>query len=75
MSGFRSACRQRGPLSEKTAEVTGKVVDITFEPGTMVKAGETVVSPGVFKLRNGQTVIVDSRLAPEFKLNPKPEDH
>ena len=39
-----------------------------------LKAGETVVSTGVFKLRNGQTVIVDNRLAPEFKLKPKPED-
>jgi membrane fusion protein (multidrug efflux system) len=36
--------------------------------------GETVVSTGVFKLRNDQTVVVDNTLAPVFKLAPKPED-
>jgi len=37
-------------------------------------AGETVVSTGVFKLRNGQGVVVDNKLAPEFNLNPKPTE-
>lgn len=37
-------------------------------------AGQTVVSTGVFKLRNGQSVVVDNELAPEFKLAPSPED-
>jgi membrane fusion protein (multidrug efflux system) len=36
--------------------------------------GQTVVSTGVFKLRNDQAVIVDNALAPSFKLAPKPED-
>jgi membrane fusion protein (multidrug efflux system) len=36
-----------------------------------VKEGETVVSTGVFKLRNGQAVVVDNTLAPEFKLEPR----
>jgi membrane fusion protein (multidrug efflux system) len=36
--------------------------------------GETVVSTGVFKLRNDQAVVVDNTLAPVFKLAPKPED-
>lgn len=36
--------------------------------------GETVVSTGVFKLRNDQPVVVDNTLAPEFKLAPQPED-
>ena len=36
--------------------------------------GETVVSTGVFKLRNGQSVVVDNKLAPDFKLAPRPED-
>jgi membrane fusion protein, multidrug efflux system len=36
--------------------------------------GETVVSTGVFKLRNDQAVVVDNSLAPAFKLAPKPED-
>ncbi|RJQ47032.1 MAG: efflux RND transporter periplasmic adaptor subunit [Nitrospiraceae bacterium] len=37
--------------------------------------GENVVSTGVFKLRNGQTVVVDNSLAPEFRLNPQPENN
>jgi len=37
-----------------------------------LSAGETVVSTGVFKLRNGQAVVVDNSLNPEFKLEPKP---
>jgi membrane fusion protein (multidrug efflux system) len=36
------------------------------------KEGDTVVSTGVFKLRNGQAVVVDNTLAPEFKLAPQP---
>lgn len=40
-----------------------------------VSEGETVVSTGVFKLRNGQAVTVDNRLAPEFKLTPTPEEN
>jgi len=39
-----------------------------------LKEGETVVSTGVFKLRNGQTVTVDNSLSPEFKLKPKPAE-
>jgi membrane fusion protein (multidrug efflux system) len=40
-----------------------------------VKEGDTVVSTGVFKLRNGQSVIEDNTLAPEFKLAPRPDDN
>jgi membrane fusion protein (multidrug efflux system) len=40
-----------------------------------LNAGESVVSTGVFKLRNGQTVVVDNRLTPEFKLDPRPENN
>ena len=39
-----------------------------------LKAGETIVSTGAFKLRNGQTVVVDNTLAPDFKLAPEPRD-
>jgi membrane fusion protein (multidrug efflux system) len=39
-----------------------------------LQEGQTIVSTGVFKLRNGQTVVVDNTLAPEFKLAPKPEN-
>ena len=40
-----------------------------------LKTGETVVSTGVFKLRNGQTALVDNRLAPPFRMAPKPENN
>ena len=30
---------------------------------------------GVFKLRNGQAVAVDNRLAPPFRQSPRPEDN
>jgi len=39
-----------------------------------LKSGQTIVSTGVFKLRNGQTVVVDNSLAPEFKKAPRPAD-
>jgi membrane fusion protein (multidrug efflux system) len=38
-----------------------------------LKEGETIVSTGVFKLRNGQPVVVDNQLAPEFRLAPTPK--
>ena len=40
-----------------------------------IKAGETVVSTGVFKLRNGQSVVIDNKLAPNFQQAPKPENN
>jgi membrane fusion protein (multidrug efflux system) len=40
-----------------------------------IKDGETVVSTGVFKLRNGQSAVVDNKLAPDFQKAPKPENN
>jgi len=40
-----------------------------------VKDGETVVSTGAFKLRNGQNVKIDNTLAPKFELAPKPDEN
>jgi membrane fusion protein (multidrug efflux system) len=40
-----------------------------------LKQGESVVSTGVFKLRNGQAVVVDNRLAPTFRDTPRPENN
>jgi membrane fusion protein (multidrug efflux system) len=40
-----------------------------------LKGGETVVSTGVFKLRNGQAAVVDNKLAPDFKQAPTPENN
>jgi len=37
-------------------------------------AGETIVSSGGFKLRNGMPVVVNNALAPEAQLAPKPTD-
>jgi membrane fusion protein (multidrug efflux system) len=39
-----------------------------------LKAGETIVSTGVFKLRNGMPVTINNDLAPKPQLNPKPVD-
>jgi len=39
-----------------------------------LEEGDTVVTTGVFKLRNGQSVVVDNTVTPEFKLNPEPEE-
>lgn len=35
-------------------------------------AGQTIVTTGVFKLRNGMSVVVDNKLAPDFQVAPKP---
>jgi len=69
---------------EKTGK-TGKVLRQQFvrlgeKRGDFVaiasglKGDETVVTTGVFKLRNGQSVVEDNKLAPQFKLEPKPKD-
>jgi membrane fusion protein (multidrug efflux system) len=40
-----------------------------------LKEGETIVSTGVFKLRNGQAVVIDNTLSPDFKNTPRPENN
>ncbi len=40
-----------------------------------LEEGDTVASTGVFKLRNGQSVVVDNTLSPEFQMDPKPENN
>ena len=39
-----------------------------------LKAGETIVGTGVFKLRNGMAVTINNDLAPKPQLNPTPAD-
>jgi membrane fusion protein (multidrug efflux system) len=39
-----------------------------------LKAGETVVATGVFKLRNGMSVTINNDLAPKPQINPNPVD-
>ena len=75
-------------IDEKKDEKTGKMEKVLRQQfiqrgesrGDFVavteglKAGEEVVSSGVFKLRPGMPVVVDNSLAPDAKLNPKPEN-
>src|SRR5205809_2037575 len=39
-----------------------------------LKGGETIVSTGVFKLRNGMPVAINNDLAPKPQINPTPVD-
>lgn len=39
-----------------------------------LKAGEQIVSTGGFKLRPGIQVVIDNRLAPDFQLEPRPDN-
>jgi membrane fusion protein (multidrug efflux system) len=55
----------------KLGEKRGDFVAVT----NGLKESETIVSTGVFKLRNGQTVIIDNKLAPAFQQTPKPENN
>lgn len=48
----------------------GDFVEVT----SGLKAGDVVVSSGVFKLRNGAAVSVHNELAPKAELAPKPSD-
>jgi membrane fusion protein (multidrug efflux system) len=54
----------------RTGETRGDFVAVTDG----LKAGEQVVSTGVFKMRNGMNVVVDNKLAPKAELAPKPAD-
>jgi membrane fusion protein (multidrug efflux system) len=75
-------------VEEKKNETTGEVQQVVRQQfvrlGTArgdfvavtsgLKAGDTVVSAGVFKLRNGSAVAVHNELAPNAQLAPKPSD-
>ena len=54
----------------RVGEARGDFVAITQG----LKAGETIVSTGVFKLRNGMTVTINNDLAPNPQENPNPID-
>ena len=73
--------KQKDPKTGKESEVLRQqFVRIGEARGDFVavtqglKAGQTVVSTGVFKLRNGMAVTVNNDLAPKPELNPKPPD-
>jgi membrane fusion protein (multidrug efflux system) len=72
---------QKDEATGKTTQVLRQqIVQLGGQRGDFVavssglQVGETVVTTGVFKLRNGQPVVVDNTLAPEFKLAPQPRD-
>src|SRR5437773_7206862 len=54
----------------RVGEARGDFISVTqgLEPG------QTVVSAGVFKLRNGMPAVINNDLAPKPQLNPKPPD-
>ena len=54
----------------QTGETRGDFIAV--ESG--LNPGESVVSTGVFKLRNGQAVVLSNSVSPDFKLNPHPEE-
>lgn len=54
----------------RLGERRGDLVAVT----SGVAAGETVVTSGAFKLRNGSAVVVRNDLAPSAELAPKPTD-
>jgi len=54
----------------RTGATRGDFVAVT----SGLKAGETVVTSGVFKLRSGMPVVVDNTLAPAAELKPNPEN-
>ncbi len=54
----------------RVGEARGDFVSVTEG----LKAGETVVSAGVFKLRNGMAVTINNDLAPKPQVNPTPVD-
>jgi membrane fusion protein (multidrug efflux system) len=39
-----------------------------------VEVGEQIVTTGVFKLRTGMIVVIDNSLAPDFQLEPNPQN-
>lgn len=54
----------------RTGRARGDFVAVTEG----LKSGETVVSAGVFKLRNDQPITVNNALAPQPSLAPEPDD-
>lgn len=54
----------------RLGEKRGDLVAVT----SGLKQGESIVSTGVFKLRNGQAVVIDNKLTPPFSQSPTPEN-
>lgn len=65
--GTRTVVRQK---FVRTGERRGDFVAVV----SGLDAGDTVVSSGAFKLRNGAAVAVNDALAPDARLHPQPAD-
>ena len=69
---------QAGPDATKALVAQQRLVRLGARQGDFVvategvKAGERIVSTGVFKLRPGMPVVIDNTLAPQFAFAPKP---
>jgi membrane fusion protein, multidrug efflux system len=69
---------QAGPDGTKALVAQQRLVRLGARQGDFVvategvKAGERIVSTGVFKLRPGMPVVIDNTLAPQFAFAPKP---
>jgi membrane fusion protein (multidrug efflux system) len=69
---------QAGPDGTKALVAQQRLVRLGARQGDFVvategvKAGERVISTGVFKLRPGMPVVIDNTLAPQFAFAPKP---
>jgi len=65
---------QGSVLRQQFIRVGGKRGDLVAVTSGL-KPGDRVVSTGVFKLRNGQSAVVDNTLAPAFEHAPEPENN
>ena len=71
---------EKGPGGAKPLVVQQQFVHLGAQQGDYivategVKAGERIVTTGVFKLRPGMHVVIDNTLAPKFTFAPKPDN-
>lgn len=71
----------KGPNGESYRGVRQQIVKVQGARGDQVgvmsgvKAGDEVVSSGVFKLRNAAAVLVNNKVQPGNDPTPKPEDN
>ncbi len=73
----RAVTKKKGGVSGKSSLILRQqVVRTGMKRGDFIaitsglSEGQTIVTTGVFKYRNGQPVVIDNSLAPEFSLHP-----
>ncbi len=71
---------QKGPAGKAARVARQKFVRLGERRGDLVEvvsglqSGETIVSSGAFRVRNGGAVAVNDSLAPRAQLAPKPTE-